>query len=379
MLKISGMIIRKLQKQIEEKLGAKKAIILFGARQVGKTYLVKTILKEIPHLWLSGDEPDVQQLVQNATSSRVSQIAGANKIIVIDEAQMINNIGLLIKRVVDNVENLQIIATGSSAFELADKTKESLVGRKHEFQLFPIALPELVAASNWLTQQRLLPHYLVYGLYPEVINQKGNEEEVLIDITESFLFKDVLNFEGINKSSIIVKLTQMLAFRVGSEINYNSLANDLGINKITVEKYIDILEQNFIVFILNSFSKNIDNELKKGKKVYFWDNGIRNALIKQFAPTEIRQDVGALWENFAIVEILKERRYNKTLSDFYFWRTTQQQEIDLIEVHQGKLIAYEIKYNPKQRVKFSKTFVKNYQPQEMKVVHPDNLLNLLQQ
>ena len=250
------MVARIIQSQVVEKLFKKKAILLFGARQVGKTSLIRKVVSEIPHIWLAGDEPDVQQLLENATSARINQLVGSSKILVIDEAQMIDNIGLLIKRIVDYSNQIQVIATGSSAFELADKTKESLIGRKFEFQLFPIAVSELMQQTDFLTQQRLLPHYLVYGLYPEVLNEFGNEIQVLKDLSESFLFKDVLNYDGIKKSSFIYKLTQMLAFNVGSEINFNSLANELGINKQTVEKYITILEQKYIFLpFFNSLSK----------------------------------------------------------------------------------------------------------------------------
>ena len=371
------MLVRTIENQIIAKLFEKKAILLFGARQVGKTSLIKKIVSKIPHVWLSGDEPDVQQLLDNATSARIYQLVGDNKILVIDEAQMINNIGLLIKRIVDNDNQIQVIATGSSAFELADKTKESLIGRKFEFQLFPIAMHELIQKTDFLTQQRLLPHYLVHGLYPEVLNEKGKEVQVLKDLSESFLFKDVLNYDGIKKSNFIYKLTQMLAFRVGSEINFNSLANDLGINKVTVEKYITILEQNFIIFTLNSYSNNLDNELKKGKKIYFWDVGIRNALIKNFTPIELRNDVGALWENFVIVELLKQNRYQNQHAEYYFWRTTQQQEIDLIKVLDTKAEAIEIKYNSKQKAKFSKTFVNNYQPEALITINTDNFFEFI--
>lgn len=371
------MIVRQIENQLKEKLFNKKAILIFGARQVGKTSLIKKIVKEEKYIWLSGDEPDVQQLLENITSERINQLVGTNRLLIIDEAQMITNIGLLIKRIVDNSNHIQVIATGSSAFELADKTKESLIGRKFEFQLFPISFSEMVNHSDWLTQKRTLQHYLVHGFYPEVINEKGNEVSVLKDLSEAFLFKDVLNFEGIKKSNIIYRLTQMLAFRIGSEISYSSLATELGINKVTVEKYISILEQNFIIFTLPSFSNNLDNELKKGKKIYFWDIGIRNALIKNFTPVELRNDVGALWENFVIVEMLKQNRYQNKRSEYYFWRTTQQQEIDLIEVNNQNIIAYEIKYNPKQKAKFSKTFINNYKPTENKVINSDNFFEFI--
>lgn len=371
------MIARQIENQVKEKLFNKKAVLIFGARQVGKTSLIKKIVNEEKHVWLSGDEPDVQQLLENITSERINQLVGTNRFLVIDEAQMIKNIGLLIKRIVDNLNHIQVIATGSSAFELADKTKESLIGRKFEFQLFPISLSEMIAHTDWLTQKRTVQHYLVNGFYPEVINEKGNEISVLKDLSEAFLFKDVLNFEGIKKSNIIYRLTQMLAFRIGSEINYSSLATELGINKLTVEKYISILEQNFIIFTLHSFSNNLDNELKKGKKIYFWDIGIRNAIIKNFTPIELRNDVGALWENFVIVERLKQNRYQNKHSEYYFWRTTQQQEIDLIEVNNQNIFAYEIKYNPKQKAKFSKTFINNYKPTETKVINSDNFFEFI--
>jgi predicted AAA+ superfamily ATPase len=369
------MIVRTIENQIKNQLNQKKAILLFGARQVGKTSLLKKIVEGLPHVWFSGDEPDVQVMFENASSMRISQLMGNHLLLVIDEAQMITDVGLLIKRIVDHLPHIQVIATGSSAFELADKTKESLAGRKHEFQLFPLSINEMVKHSSWFEQSRKLSHYLVYGFYPEVINNFGKEKAILKDLAEAFLFKDVLNFEGIKKSPIIYKLTQMLAFRVGSEINYSSLANDLGINKLTVEKYIAILEQNFIVFTLNSYSNNLDNELKKGKKVYFWDVGIRNALIKNFTPIEIRQDVGALWENFAIVEIIKKEVNEKRDTDFYFWRTTQQQEIDLIAINEGQMTIYEMKYNAKQKPKFSKTFLKNYTPAETHVINVINFMD----
>lgn len=371
------MIARYIEKQIVAKLFQKKAILLFGARQVGKTSLIRKIVSGIPHTWLSGDEPDVQQLLEKASSSKINQLTGTNKILVIDEAQMISDIGLLIKRIVDNDQDLQVIATGSSAFELADKTKESLVGRKNEFQLFPLSINELIAHTDWLSQKRALSHYLIFGLYPEVINDKGNEIAVLQDLSEAFLFKDVLNFDGIKKSKVIYKLTQMLAFRIGSEINYSSLATELGINKLTVEKYITILEQNFIIFTLNSFSKNLDNELKKGKKIYFLDVGIRNALIKNFSPLELRNDVRALWENFVIVEKLKKDKYENKSTEYYFWRTTQQQEIDLIAVDSGSIKAYEIKYNPNKKANFSKTFLNSYNPEEVSTINSENFFDFL--
>ena len=261
------MIARLQQTEMDSYLFKGKAILVFGARQVGKTSLIRETCKELPFLWLNGDEPDTQLLLENIASDRLKAIVGTNKILVIDEAQMIHNIGLLIKRMVDNHPEIQIIASGSSAFELADKTKESMVGRKEELQLFPLNFQEMVHHTNFIAETRLIPHRLLYGYYPEVVNNTGKEEKILNDLVDGFLFKDILNLEGIKKSGTLQRLVQMLAYRIGSEINFTSLGNDLGINRLTVEKYIDILEKNFIVFSLNAFSKNQDNEIRDRKSV----------------------------------------------------------------------------------------------------------------
>ncbi len=371
------MIRRILHENIEDVMLKGKAIVLFGARQVGKSSLIREVVKQKKFLWLNGDEPDVSLLLDNITSERLKTIVGENNVLVIDEAQTVSNIGLLIKRMVDNFPEIQIIATGSSAFELADRTKESMVGRKEEFQLFPLSFSEMVQHSDFITESRLTANRLVYGYYPEVVTNPGKEEKILRDLTEGFLYKDILNLEGIKKSSTLQRLVQMLAFRIGSEINYSSLGNDLGINRLTVEKYIDILEKNFIVFRLNAFSKNQDNELKKGRKVYFWDIGLRNQVIKNFRPVEFRDDVGALWENFIISERKKKLSYASDFSDTYFWRNTQQAEIDYIEVKNEEISAYEIKYSPNQKARFTKSFVNAYQPKTTQVIHNQNYWEFL--
>ena len=368
----SVMIQRNLHKNIEEFLFKGKAIVLFGARQVGKSSLIREVVKQKEFIWLNGDEPDVSLLLDNITSDRLKAIVGEKKILVIDEAQMIPNIGLLIKRMVDNFPEIQIIATGSSAFELADRTKESMVGRKEELLLFPLSFSEMVHHTDFITETRLVANRLAYGYYPEVVSNPGKEEKILKDLAEGFLYKDILNLEGIKKSSTLQRLVQMLAFRVGSEINYSSLGNDLGINRLTVEKYIDILEKNFIIFRLNAFSKNQDNELKKGRKIYFWDVGLRNQIIKNFRPVEFRDDIGALWENFIIAERKKKLSYDFDYRDSYFWRNTQQAEIDYIEVKNDEISAYEIKYSPNQKVRFTKSFVNAYNPVITQVINNQN-------
>ena len=371
------MIHRTQQKEIDSYLFKGKAILVFGARQVGKTSLIKNTVTNNSYLWLNGDEPDTQLLLENITTDRLKALVGGHKILVIDEAQMIHNIGLLIKRMVDNYPEIQVIASGSSAFELADKTKESMVGRKEELQLFPFSYQEMVNHTNFVEETRLVPHRLVFGYYPEVVNNTGKEEKILNDLVDGFLYKDILNLEGIKKSAPLQRLVQMLAFRIGSEINYSSLGNDLGINRITVEKYIDILEKNFIVFSLNAFSKNQDNEIRKSRKVYFWDNGLRNRIIKNFTPIELRDDVGALWENFVISERKKKLSYENKYKDTYFWRNTQHAEIDFLEIKNNEINAYEIKYNPNVKVKFTKSFTSIYNPKTTQVIHKENFWDYL--
>jgi predicted AAA+ superfamily ATPase len=371
------MIHRTSQTEIDSYLFKGKAILVFGARQVGKTSLIKNTIKDQSYLWLNGDEPDTQLLLENITTDRLKALIGDNKILVIDEAQMIHNIGLLIKRMVDNYPEIQVVASGSSAFELADKTKESMVGRKQELQLFSLSYGEMVKHTNFIEETRLVPHRLVFGYYPEVVTSPGKEEKILNDLVEGFLYKDILNLEGVKKSATLQRLVQMLAYRVGSEISYNSLANDLGINRLTVEKYIDILEKNFIVFSLNAFSRNQDNELKKGRKVYFWDNGLRNRIIKNFNPIELRDDIGALWENFIISERKKKLSYENQFKDTFFWRNTQQAEIDYLEIKNTEIEAFEIKYNPNQKVLFTKSFTEKYHPKTTQVIHKENFWDYL--
>ena len=365
------------QSEIDSYLFKGKSILVFGARQVGKTSLIRNTIKKNSFIWLNGDEPDTQLLLENITSDRLRALVGNNKILVIDEAQMIHNIGLLIKRMVDNYPEIQVIASGSSAFELADKTKESMVGRKEELQLFPLSFQEMVKQTSFIEEIRLINHRLVFGYYPEVVTNPGKEEKILNDLTDAFLYKDILNLEGIKKSSTLQKLVQMLAFRIGSEISTTSLANEIGINRLTIEKYIDILEKNFIVFSLKAFSQNQDNEIKKSRKVYFWDNGLRNRIIKNFKPIELRDDFGALWENFIISERLKKLSYENQYKESFFWRNTQQAEIDYLEIKNTEIEAFEIKFNPNVKVKFTKSFTDKYHPKSTQVIHKENFWEFL--
>ena len=368
------MIERSIESQIKNKLFKGKAILLFGPRQVGKTTLIKKIVAEadMPFRWFSGDEPDIRLALTNTTSTQLRALIGTAKLVVIDEAQRIENIGLTIKLATDNFPEIQVIATGSSAFELANKINEPLTGRKFEFLLYPFSFEELYQNNGFIEEKRLLENRLIFGSYPEVINNIGNEREGLIFLTDSYLYKDLLVYDGLKKSSLIHKLLLALALQVGSEVSYTNLAQVLGVDKNTVEKYIDLLEQVFVVFRLNAFSRNLRNELKKTKKVYFYDNGVRNAIIGNFQPLAQRTDVGALWENYLIAERNKYFKYNKLYGGQYFWRTAQQQEIDYLEERDGQIATFEFKWNEKKVPQIPKIFQNAYSESTYKVINPSN-------
>jgi predicted AAA+ superfamily ATPase len=336
--------------------------------------LLRKIIQEqnLPTLWMSGDEPDIRLALTNITSTQLRGLVGQAKIVVIDEAQRIENIGLTIKLATDNFSDIQIIATGSSAFELANKINEPLTGRKFEYFLFPFSFDELSKKHGIIEEKRMLERRLIFGSYPEVVNQVGNEKEILNLLTNSYLYKDLLEYEGIKKSSLLSKILRALALQLGSEVSYNELSQIVGADKNTVEKYIDLLEQAFVLFRLNAFSRNVRNELKKSKKIYFYDNGIRNAIIGNFQLLGNRTDVGALWENYLMAERMKVRKYNQIYGETYFWRTTQQQEIDYLEEKDGKIEAFEYKWSNKEKVHFPKTFSEAYPDSSLKLVNPSN-------
>ena len=250
---------------------------------------------------------------------------------VIDEAQRIEDIGLRLKLITDQINDVQLIATGSSSFDLANKINEPLTGRKWEYKIYPISFKEMVNHHGLLEEKRMLPHRLIYGYYPEIVNNPGEEKEILKQLSDSYLYKDILMWEQIKKPDKLLKLLQALAFQVGSQVSYNELAQTCGMDSKTVEKYIILLEQTFIIFRLGSFSRNLRNELKNSKKIFFYDNGIRNALIANFSPAETRTDIGALWENFLISERVKALHYSNKWSNYWYWRTKEQKEIDRSE------------------------------------------------
>ena len=367
------MINRIIEKNIQKRLTDSKAIILFGPRQTGKTTLIHQLFetkKDV--LWWNGDEPDLRSKLENATSDLLRSLLGKNKILIIDEAQRIRNIGIVIKLITDNINDIKVIATGSSSFELANKINEPLTGRKWEFMLFPFSFAEMVNNNGLTEERRLLEHRLIYGYYPDVINNKGDEIPILKTIASSYLYKDILTWERIQKPQNMEKLVQALAFQIGNEVSYNELGKTCGMDNETVEKYILLLERAFIIFRLSSLSRNLRSELKKSRKIYFYDNGLRNSIINQFNPIGLRSDNGALWENFIISERMKHNEYYHLYVNRYFWRTREQQEIDYIEDYNGKIHAYEFKWQKPNKEILPKSFANAYKDSYFKIITPEN-------
>lgn len=369
------MIIRRIQNLIEKRLHTGKAIVLLGARQVGKTTILRQLTKgkEDETLWLNGDETDVQLLFNNASVERFKSVFGKNKYVVIDEAQRIADVGIRLKLITDGIPGIQLIVSGSSSFDISNALNEPLTGRKWEFQLFPISFGEMVNHTQILTETRMLPHRLVFGYYPDVVNHLGDEFEVLNQLVDSFLYKDILMLEQLKKSEAVVKLLKALAYQVGSQVSYNELGQLCGLNSRTVEKYIHILEKTFVIFRVGSFSRNLRNELKKSHKIYFCDLGVRNALINNFSIIEKRSDQGQLWENFIITERIKFLNYSRRKVSFWFWRTSDQVELDWVEEENGEIRGFEFKYGITSKAKIPKAFILNYPEAKTKIITPQNM------
>ena len=369
------MISRLLQKTIESRLFAGKAIIVIGARQVGKSALFKLILEKQDYkaLQLNCDEPEVRDMLSNINTAELRLLIADNRIVVIDEAQRVENIGMTLKLITDNFPDVQLLVTGSSSFELQDKLNEPLTGRKYEYHLYPISTAELMASNGLLGVKQTLEQRLVYGSYPDILNHADDAKELLMNLAGSYLYKDLLTLESIRRPVLLGKLLTALALQVCSEVSYNELAQTVGTDNKTIEKYIDLLEKCYIVFRLNGFNRNLRTELKKSKKIYFFDNGIRNAILQNFAPLSLRQDAGALWENFIISERIKRNHYSGRYVNNYFWRTTQQQEIDYVEECDGQFSIFEMKWNPRRaNTQFPSSFLTAYDVKEKAVVTPEN-------
>lgn len=373
------MINRYLQQLIEQRLYKKKAILLFGARQTGKSTLAEAVLQSSgkEYMIMNGDDADVRDLFSQVTATKLRSIFGNHQLVLIDEAQRIPQIGLAIKIIIDQLKDVQVIATGSSSFELSGQVNEPLTGRKYEFMLYPLSFGELVSHHGLLEEKRMIQHRMIYGYYPEIVTSPGEEKERLKLLAGSYLYKDLLMLENIKKPVLLEKILRALALQTGQEVNYTELGQLTGTDRKTIEKYIDLLEKAFVIFQVPAFAKNVRNEIKKGRKIFFYDCGIRNAVIGNFTSMDSRQDTGALWENFIIAERLKYLRNSGNDSRLYFWRTTQQQEIDLVEDDNGKLTAVEFKWNKNSKARIPLTFRENYPGAEMKVVTPENVEEFL--
>ncbi len=354
------MYLRYLEKEIKKRIGSGKAIVLIGPRQVGKTTLIEKILKNKDYLLLDGDDPKTRALLTEPNTEEIRSILGKYKYVFIDEAQRIKGIGLTMKIITDRFKGVQLFTSGSSSFDLSNQINEPLTGRKWEYQLFPISWEEYEEHHGYLYSEQQLENRLLYGFYPDVLNNPGDEINILKNLVNSYLYKDILSFVNIRKPEVLEKLVQALALQIGSEVNYFELAQIVDVDKNTVSKYIDILQKGYIIFKLSSFSRNLRNEIKKNKKIYFYDNGIRNMVIGNFNPLKLRIDKGALWENFLISERLKQIEYKQSLAHIYFWRTRQQQEVDFVEENSGNIYGYEFKWNNRKKVKLPKTFIETY-------------------
>lgn len=356
------MIQRIIIQNIQNDLFKGKAIIITGPRQAGKTTLLEELKasNKMEAIWLNCDESDIRLLLEDATSTRLKEIIGDNKLVFIDEAQRVKNIGLTLKLLVDNFKTVQVIATGSSALELANEVNEPLTGRKWEYHLYPIATEEMLLHTSKLEEGRLLLQRLIYGFYPDIINHPAKAQSALMELSNDYLYKDLLSLESIRKPALLEKILTALAFQVGNEVSISELSRTISADHKTIEHYIQLLEKCFIIFQLGAFSRNLRNEIKKGRKIYFYDNGIRNAIIKNFNPIGLRQDIGALWENYLMSERRKMNSYSRRFVNSYFWRTHAQQEIDLIEESGGVIHAREFKWNEKAKVKFPESFAKAY-------------------
>lgn len=366
------MIKRLLSEQIKGHLFKGKTILLTGPRQVGKTTLLSTLAdQETPPLFLDGDEPDLRNLLTDANTSQLKNLIGQAKLVVIDEAQRIKNIGLTAKLIHDKLK-VQLILSGSSALELANQVHEPLTGRVVEFNLFPVSFGEMKTHHGLLEERRLLEHRLLYGMYPDIINHPSEAELYLRNLINGYLYKDVFNFQEVRRPDLIPNLLEALARQMGQEVNYFELGTLLRCDAETVRRYIELLEKTYVIFRLRSYSRNLRNELKKSQKIYFYDLGVRNALISAFQPVALRSDSGQMWENFMVAERFKFLVNTLQYPNRYFWRTTAQQEIDYIEERDGRTEIFEFKFNPDKQPLISKTFLNNYHPDAMYFIHRDN-------
>lgn len=373
-------IKRYILPKIKQDLTPGKVVVIYGPRQIGKTTLLNEIRSEIKEktLFISGEDRFVQEWMSSQSIAILKRNVGDYKVLIIDEAQHINKIGLNLKLIVDHIEGVKVIATGSSSFELANQIGEPLVGRKWQFDLFPIAQMELKEQEDYLSTKENLPERLVFGSYPEVITTIGldKKRQLLNSIVDNYLFKDILALKDLKRSQKLIDLLKLLAFQIGKEVSISELANNLNVNFTTVEHYLDLLSKIFVIIRVDGFSRNLRKEITKNSRYYFYDNGIRNAVINNFNDLKTRDDIGQLWENYIILERLKKRTYAQIFANQYFWRTYDQKEIDLVEEREGKLFGYEIKWGDK-KIKEPSIWRKTYPNAEFEIINQENYLDFI--
>ncbi|NIM10802.1 MAG: AAA family ATPase [Candidatus Aminicenantes bacterium] len=362
-------------------LKKKKALILYGARQVGTTTLLENFLKtsDFKYKLESGDNIRVKDILGSQDFARILEYISGYELFAVDEAQEIPGIGKALKIIIDQSPDIYLIATGSSSFELSQEVGEPLTGRKRVLVLFPLSQRELLHHYNKFELRERLENFLIYGSYPEVLSTENNREkiEILKEIVESYLLKDILKLDKVRSPNVLMKLLKLLAFQVGSEVSMNELAMNVKVDVKTIARYLDLLEKSFVIIRLGGFSKNLRKEVVSMGKYYFLDNGIRNAVISQFNPLEDRNDTGALFENFVIMERQKKHEYENFYGSHYFWRTYGGQEIDLVEEIDGKLSGFEIKWSPKKKVKIPGDWAASYEGAGFNVINRENYLDFL--
>lgn len=375
-----SFVIKRYYENLGMYLKSNKALVIYGPRQVGKTTLVKRFLAScsLKYIYGNGGDVVVKEVFEGLNLGKITEYAKDYELVVIDEAQKIANIGEALKLLVDSVDKIKIIVTGSSSFELAGQIGEPLTGRKTTLTLFPVSLLELAKQKNNFELKQNLEQYLIYGNYPEVLTRGSNKEreEVLNEIINSYLLRDILELDKVKGSKILLDLLRLLAFQVGSEVSLTEIGSQLSMDKKTVGRYLDLFEKSFIIFNLRGYSRNLRDEIKEKSKYYFYDNGVRNAVISNFNPLSFRNDLGSLWENFLFMERMKKRHYLGISANTFFWRTWGGQEIDLIEEREGKLFAYEFKYKER-KVKMPKKFLAAYPQSSFQVINQENFLDFL--